>query len=125
MVGGTFGVAALGALVTRWAATSSTTCCPQRRHGRCDQLADALGAGRHRRPAPPSSAAMDDAFVHALQGGMRLGAAVALVGAFVAAATISSGVGPQLAREPAAERRARARPPAERAPRRPARGRPR
>jgi hypothetical protein len=33
---------------------------------------------------------MDDAFVHALQGGMRLGAAVVLVGAFVAAATISS-----------------------------------
>ncbi|UGS35458.1 MFS transporter [Capillimicrobium parvum] len=88
MVGGTFGVAALGALITALGRDRLGHLLPQAGSGQLDKLADALGAGAA--PAGAPSSAMDDAFVHALQGGMRLGAAVVLVGAFVAAATISS-----------------------------------
>jgi EmrB/QacA subfamily drug resistance transporter len=88
MVGGTFGVAALGALITALGRDRLSDLLPQASSGQLDHLADALGAGAATGGAPPG--ALDDAFVHALQGGMRLGAAVVLVGAFVAAATISS-----------------------------------
>ena len=88
MVGGTFGVAALAALVAALGRDRLSALLPQATPGQLDQLADALGAGAATAGAPQS--ALDDAFVHALQGGMRLGAAVVLIGALVAAATISS-----------------------------------
>jgi hypothetical protein len=91
MVGGTFGVAALGALVTALGRDRLEHLLPQATGGQIEKLAGALGAGGTPQGVDPHvGAAMSDAFVHALQSGMRLGAAVVFVGAFVAAASISS-----------------------------------
>ena len=68
MVGGTFGVAVLGALITaRGPLPSSTSCCRPCRPARARQLAAGLGAGGGAGAPRPVADAVHDAFVHALQ----------------------------------------------------------
>jgi hypothetical protein len=55
------------------------------------ELADSLGAGGAR-VAGPIGRAIQDAYVSALNSGLRLGAAVAVVGAVLAWALIAPGV---------------------------------
>ncbi|HEU4656494.1 MAG TPA: MFS transporter [Capillimicrobium sp.] len=91
MVGGTFGVAALGALITGVGRDHLTTALPQATGAQIDRLADGLGSGGASAGADPAiAAAMRDAFVSALQSGMRVAAAVTLAGALVAWLTISA-----------------------------------
>ena len=86
MVGGTFGVAVLGALVvalgrSRLDALPATSHLPAAAR---QKLADALGAsGVHGAPAQIVDAS-NHAFVYALQYGLRIGSAVALLGALLA-----------------------------------------
>ncbi len=85
MVGGTFGVAVLGALVATLGANRIDQLLPALPASARSQLAGALGSGgvSHNVPAPVVQAS-HEAFVYALQNGLRLGAAVALAGAIVA-----------------------------------------
>ena len=84
MVGGTFGVAAMGALITGLGKAKIDELLPAVPAGRsARQLADSLGAGGARwaaRSAPPSQ----HAFVYALNNGLRIGAVVAVLGAVLA-----------------------------------------
>jgi len=90
MVGGTFGVAALGALVAavgrhdidRSLASSS----PALR----DKLAENLGTIPTAGLPPRVATAATDAFVHALNVGLKVGAGVALIGAACAFALVSN-----------------------------------
>jgi EmrB/QacA subfamily drug resistance transporter len=90
MVGGTFGVAALGALVAALGRSRLAELLPQVSGERREQLVDALGSGAAdgAAAAPPVAAAMREAFVGALQSGLRLAAAFALVGAVAAFALV-------------------------------------
>src|SRR3954471_5210426 len=94
MVGGTFGVAAIGALFqsllkSRLTSDLSGLHLSAAQHGR---IADAIGSGQgpHAlKGLDPSTAqqagrAMKDAFVHGLSGGLRLSTAVAAAGAVLA-----------------------------------------
>ena len=82
MVGGTFGVAAMGALDHRASASAgSTTCCPSLPGRQRDRLAESLGAGGavgcpSGRARPPQ-----EAFVYALNNGLRIAALMAALGA--------------------------------------------
>jgi hypothetical protein len=94
MVGGTFGVAAIGALFQSLLKSRLTTDLSglhlsAAQHGR---IADAIGSGQgpHAlKGLDPSTAqqagrAMKDAFVHGLSGGLKLSTAVAAAGAVLA-----------------------------------------
>jgi EmrB/QacA subfamily drug resistance transporter len=83
MVGGTFGVAAMGALVTGLGKAKIDDLLPAVPAGQRDRLADSLGAGGAR-VGGQAGAAVQDAFVYALNNGLRIGAAVAVVGAVLA-----------------------------------------
>ncbi len=90
MVGGTFGVAAIGALFQHLAASKlaellagSGVTAAQR-----DDLVHNLGSGGLSNVDPQTAAAAKEAFVHALSSGMWLSAGVALLGAGVAAVFI-------------------------------------
>jgi MFS family permease len=86
MVGGTFGVAILGALVVGLERTRLDDLLPRLPSAQRARLADGLGsgaAGGHALPAQVTDAA-NHAFVYALSSGLRLGAAVAVLGAAVA-----------------------------------------
>ena len=77
MVGGTFGVAAMGALITglgraKIDAPAARRCPPAQRQ----KLADSLGAGGARVGGQVGDA-VNEAFVYALNDGLRIGAAVA------------------------------------------------
>src|SRR5436305_5636324 len=88
MVGGTFGVAALGALIAtvgRSKLDELLHTVPAADRGK---FADALGSGGAGVPAQVASA-VQEAFVTALRDGLRLGAAVALLGALLAAALVT------------------------------------
>ncbi|MEA2306028.1 MAG: hypothetical protein QOH43_3308 [Solirubrobacteraceae bacterium] len=89
MVGGTFGVAVLGALVTAVGRSKLDQLLPDVPASTRAQLAESLGGGG----AVSGGAAVADAgrqaFVSALNTGLRLGAAVALAGAVVAWALIA------------------------------------
>jgi EmrB/QacA subfamily drug resistance transporter len=93
MVGGTFGVAVLGALVAALGRTRLDTL-PATSHlaaSARQKLADALGSsGIHGAPATIVDAS-NHAFVYALQNGLRIGAAVSLLGAVLAFALIEGG----------------------------------
>jgi len=84
MVGGTFGVAALGALVSTVGRHDIDSKLPGVPHAARARLAENLGI------APPDALpaqladASREAFVHALQIGLKVGAAVAFTGAIVA-----------------------------------------
>jgi EmrB/QacA subfamily drug resistance transporter len=85
MVGGTFGVAVLGALVATLGRSRLNDTLPQATAGQRGRLADSLGSGGTGAHMPAQvTNAVHDAFVYALGHGMRLSAAVAFVGAIVA-----------------------------------------
>jgi hypothetical protein len=80
MVGGTFGVAAMGALIVGVGRSRIDQLLPALPPERRQALADALGAGGGR-VGGQIGAAVQDAYVYALNDGLRIAAAVALVGA--------------------------------------------
>jgi EmrB/QacA subfamily drug resistance transporter len=83
MVGGTFGVAAMGALITGLGKAKIDELLPAMPAAQRQELANSLGAGGAR-VGGQAGAAVQDAFVYALNNGLRIGAAVAVVGAVLA-----------------------------------------
>ncbi|MEN3282896.1 MAG: hypothetical protein V7607_4036 [Solirubrobacteraceae bacterium] len=84
MVGGTFGVAAMGALITGLGKSKLDSLLPNLPAGQRQQLADGLGSGASTQTTGEVGDAVREAFVSALNSGLRIGAAVAAVGAVVA-----------------------------------------
>jgi EmrB/QacA subfamily drug resistance transporter len=85
MVGGTFGVAVLGAMVATLGRSKIDQLLPQASSTVRAHLAAGLGSGEAPHGVPAQIiAAAQHAFVYALQYGLRLGAAVALIGALLA-----------------------------------------
>ena len=84
MVGGTFGVAVLGALVAALGKHRLGELLPQTSGSTRDHLAAALGSGGANGGSPRVADAMRESFVYALQHGLRIGAAVAASGAVLA-----------------------------------------
>jgi hypothetical protein len=86
MVGGTFGVAVMGALVTAIGKSKIDQGLPQLPAGVRSAIADALGAGAAPRgdTSPHVLAVVREAFVSALGTGLTIGASVTLIGAVVA-----------------------------------------
>lgn len=90
MVGGTFGVAVLGALVAAVGRAEIDDRLPQVPAGTRERIAEGLGGGQGAGGAPQVVVdAAHEAFVVALRDGLRLGAAVALVGAAIAFALVA------------------------------------
>jgi len=88
MVGGTFGIAALGALVSAIGRHDLNSALPDVPAGARDTLAQNLGSVPPGKLPPSVADAAVNAFVHALQVGLKVGAGVAFVGAAVAAVFI-------------------------------------
>ena len=88
MVGGTFGVAVLGALIAAVGRSKLDELLPAVPAGKREALASALGSGGAGVPAQVADA-VREAFVTALRDGLRLGAAVALMGALLAAVLVT------------------------------------
>jgi EmrB/QacA subfamily drug resistance transporter len=85
MVGGTFGVAVLGAMVATLGRSRINQLLPGLPSGARARLATGLGSGEAPHGVPPQIIhAGQQAFVYALQYGLRLGAVVALLGAVIA-----------------------------------------
>jgi len=86
MVGGTVGLAVMGALVTTIGRSKLDSSLPQLPAAARARLASALGSGAvpDGRASPHVVQALYDAFVSALAAGLRVGAAVAFVGALLA-----------------------------------------
>jgi EmrB/QacA subfamily drug resistance transporter len=85
MVGGTFGVAVLGAMVATLGRSKINQLLPSAPASAREKLTESLGSGATLRGAPSQVVqAGHEAFVYALQNGLRLGAAVALAGALTA-----------------------------------------
>jgi EmrB/QacA subfamily drug resistance transporter len=85
MVGGTFGVAAMGALVVAMGKSKLDDMLPALSDDRRQSLADTLGAGAGGgQVGGRVGDAVQQAYVYALNSGLRIAAAVALLGAFVA-----------------------------------------
>jgi EmrB/QacA subfamily drug resistance transporter len=86
MVGGTFGVAVLGALITALGRSRLDARLPHSSSAVRARLADALGTGGGGQAHLPSSliAASHDAYVYAMTSGMRIGAGVAVLGSILA-----------------------------------------
>jgi EmrB/QacA subfamily drug resistance transporter len=91
MVGGTFGVAAMGALITGLGRHKIDETLPQLPETARHDLADGLGAG-----ATGGTGAVHDAvqqaFLYALNDGLRIAAVVAALGAVVAWVLIDAGI---------------------------------
>jgi len=103
MVGGTFGVAVLGAMVSTLGRSEIDRLLPALPASAQARLASSLGSGGvlHGVPAPIVDAS-HEAYVYALQYGLRLGSAVALLGALLAWVLIASPkTAAQAARQPA------------------------
>ncbi len=84
MVGGTFGVAALGALVATVGRNDLEQSLPQVAAPVRDRLVDGLGSGAGLQGAPPAvDAAVNSAFVDALSAGLLVSAGAALIGALL------------------------------------------
>ena len=100
MVGGTFGVAILGAMVATLGRQQIDKLLPALPEAARARLASGLGSGAVLHGVPDHIVqASQSAFVYALQYGLRLGALVALVGAGLSWVLIS----PQVAEEPEAQ----------------------
>jgi EmrB/QacA subfamily drug resistance transporter len=101
MVGGTFGVAAMGALISGLGRSKIDQLLPQLSAAERGHLADGLGAG-----ATGGTGAVHDAvqraFLYALNDGLRIAAVVSALGALVAWLLIDKGV-PRRAVAPATE----------------------
>ena len=105
MVGGTFGVAVLGALVTGLGRGRLDQLLPGTSPAQREHLADNLGSGAATQGlAPDVLRSTKEAFVYAMSHGMRLGAGVALLGAAVASALIADRPGREPAPHAPAER---------------------
>lgn len=83
MVGGTFGVAVTGALVTTLGRGRLTELLPGSTSGQVDRLVDALATGGAGIPGK-AGLAVQTAFLDAVNTSMKIGSVVALVGAVVA-----------------------------------------
>jgi len=107
MVGGTFGVAIMGALVTTVGSSKLTQLLPDVPAATRSRIADALGSGAglsHHAPARVI-AAVHEAFISALSTGLTVTGSVAVVGAFLAVVLIRRSVAvpaPQAAAGPGA-----------------------
>jgi EmrB/QacA subfamily drug resistance transporter len=99
MVGGTFGVAALGALVSAVGRSDLASSLPRLGESARDRLAENLGVTATGDLPAAVAAASREAFVHALQIGLKVGAAVAFAGAAVALLLVAGR--PQPAQSPA------------------------
>jgi EmrB/QacA subfamily drug resistance transporter len=101
MVGGTFGVAVLGALVATLGRSKIDQLLPTLPSGARARLAGGLGSGgvQHGVPARVIDASQQ-AFVYALHYGLLLGSGVALLGAIAALALIRRGPAEPTAAEP-------------------------
>ena len=88
MVGGTFGVAVLGAMVAAIGRSKLDDLLPRLPAGQRSTLAESLGGGASGTRSGPIADAMREAYVAALSTGLRLGTAVALVAAVAAWALI-------------------------------------
>jgi hypothetical protein len=90
MVGGTFGVAVLGALVATLGRSKVDALLPQLPASARERLTESLGSGATLHSGVPTQVvrAGHEAFVYALQNGLRLGSAIALAGALAAWALI-------------------------------------
>jgi EmrB/QacA subfamily drug resistance transporter len=84
MVGGSFGVAAMGALVTGLGSHRLGQLLPELSSSSRTKLAESLGAGGVINGDGRTGDALNHAFVYALNDGLRVGAAVALAGAILA-----------------------------------------
>jgi hypothetical protein len=102
MVGGTFGVAAMGALVTGLGGHRIDQLLPSLPQGQRAALADSLGAGGAQ-VGGQAGAAVQEAYVYALNSGLRLAAAIAVVGALVTWMLIADRPAPVAAGEAAPE----------------------
>jgi hypothetical protein len=105
MVGGTFGVAAIGALVAGVGRSKINDSLPHLPAATRAHLAESLGGGGgggHHVPAQVTSA-LHEAFISALGSGMRLSGAVAFVGAIVAFAMVRTTTHQQAAAPEGAE----------------------
>jgi MFS family permease len=89
MVGGTFGVAVLGALVSTLGRSKIDRLLPSVPASTREAMANGLGSGASPNGVPARLVqAGREAYVYALQNGLRLGAGVALAGALVAWAMV-------------------------------------
>jgi EmrB/QacA subfamily drug resistance transporter len=84
MVGGSFGVAAMGALIAALGNHKLGELLPNLSDSARSKLTDALGSGAGTEASGRTANAMQDAFVYALNDGLRIGSIVALAGAIVA-----------------------------------------
>jgi EmrB/QacA subfamily drug resistance transporter len=84
MVGGTFGVAVMGALITGLGKSKLDDTLPNVPAAERQHLADALGAGGGTQAKGAVGDAVREAFVYALNNGLRIGAAAAVGAAIVA-----------------------------------------
>jgi EmrB/QacA subfamily drug resistance transporter len=83
MVGGTFGVAAMGALITGMGKSKLDELLPAMPDAARQKLADSLGSGGNLANGRTGDA-VAQAYVYALNNGLRIGAAVAVLGALLA-----------------------------------------
>jgi len=102
MVGGTFGVAAMGALVTGLGKSRIADLLPNLSEAQRSKLADALGAGGGQ-VGGQVGAAVQDAYVYALNNGLRLAALFTVLGALLTWLLIADRPAPAEAPEPAGE----------------------
>jgi EmrB/QacA subfamily drug resistance transporter len=91
MVGGTFGVAAMGALITGIGRHRIDELLPQLPSSARERIANSLGSGAAQHATGPVADAVREAFVSALNSGLRVGAAVAATGAVLAWMLIAPG----------------------------------
>jgi MFS family permease len=82
MVGGTFGVAVTGALISAIGSSRLESALPAASPEQIDHLTDAIAGGGRGLPAQ-EGAAVQQAFLDALNTSLKLGALVALIGALV------------------------------------------
>ena len=91
MVGGTFGVAALGALIATVGRRDLEQSLPQASAGARERLAEGLGSGVPLDASPQAVSAAQAAFVDALGAGLAVSAAALAVGALLAWLLIAPG----------------------------------
>jgi EmrB/QacA subfamily drug resistance transporter len=106
MVGGTFGVAVMGALIATIGRSKIDQLLPQLPSGTRATIANSLGGGGvvGQHASAPVVAAVREAFVSALSTGLLIGAIVTICGAVLAWLLIESKVkAPQAAEQPASE----------------------